>query len=84
MGVRLFLAGVRQTLQPRYTASTLLGIKGEESLVLVRELGFANLAMGVIGILSLPLPGWVPAASFAGGIYHGLAGIGHIFRTAMS
>jgi len=80
VGVRLFLAGIRQSLQPRYTANTLLGIKSEESLVLVRELGFANLAMGTIGLLSLLRPGWVTVAALAGGIYYGLAGIGHIFH----
>jgi hypothetical protein len=80
MGVRLLLAGARQTLQPGYTARTILGLEGTECLVLVREIGFANLAMGSIAVLSLYLPGWVIPAALAGGIYYGLAGINHIFR----
>ena len=46
VGVRLFLAGLRQIIQPRYTAETILGIKGEDALLVVRELGFANSALG--------------------------------------
>jgi hypothetical protein len=37
VGVRLFLAGLRQMIQPRYTAETILGIKGDDALLLVRE-----------------------------------------------
>jgi hypothetical protein len=80
LGVRLLLAGLRQTLQPAYTARTILGIEGTECLVLVREVGFANLALGSIATASLYLPGWVIPAALAGGIYYGLAGINHIFR----
>jgi hypothetical protein len=78
MGVRLFLAGLRQTLQPAYTAQTILGLKGTECLLLVRELGFANLAMGSVGLASLAVPAWVIPAAMLGGIYYGLAGINHI------
>jgi hypothetical protein len=82
VGVRLFLAGLRQTIQPRYTANIILGLKSDESLFLVRELGFANLAIGSIGLLSLPLPGWLSAASLAGGLFYALAGLGHVFSSS--
>ena len=80
LGMRLSLAGLRQTLQPTYTAQTILGLKGTECLILVRELGFANLAMGSIALASLLMPAWVLPAALAGGIYYGLAGINHIFQ----
>jgi hypothetical protein len=80
MGVRLFLAGLRQVVQPSYTAKTILGLKGDESLLLVREIGFANVAMGSIGLASLLLPAWIIPAALLGGIYYGLAGINHIFQ----
>jgi hypothetical protein len=80
MGVRLFLAGVRQTLQPTYTAQTILGLKGTESLVLVRELGFGNLAMGSVGLASLFAPTWVIPAALLGGVYYSLAGTNHILQ----
>ena len=84
MGVRLLLAGLRQTLQPAYTAQTILGLEGTECLVLVREVGFANLAMGSVAMASLYLPAWVIPSALAGGIYYSLAGINHIFRKPRS
>lgn len=80
VGCRLFMAGLRQVLQPSYTAREILGLRGEESLLLVRELGFANLAFGTLGILSLAVPSWQLAAALAGGIFYGLAGINHVLE----
>ena len=56
VGWRLLLAGCKQVAQPRYTAREILGLKSDESLILVRELGFANVAIGLVGVLSLWLP----------------------------
>jgi hypothetical protein len=80
VGVRLSLAGLRQIVQPRYTAETILGLKGSDSLLVVRELGFANFSMGSIGIASQFAPAWVTAAALAGALYYGLAGINHCFH----
>ena len=80
VGVRLFTAGLRQILQPEYTANVILGLKSSESLLLVRELGFANVAMGAIGILSLPFPTWRLPAALAGGVFYALAGINHALQ----
>ena len=77
VGVRLSLAGLRQIVQPRYTAETILGIKNADSLFVVRELGFANAAMGCVGLGALLAPDWVAAAALLGTIYYGLAGINH-------
>ena len=80
VGVRLSLAGLRQIIQPRYTAETILGFKGTEALFFVRELGFANVAMGSVAIASLFAPSWVTPAAMLGAIYYGLAGIIHCFH----
>ena len=80
MGVRLLLAGLRQSLQPTYTAQTILGLTGTESLLLVREIGFGNIAMGSAAVISLFLPAWIIPTAFIGGIYYTLAGIVHIFQ----
>jgi hypothetical protein len=77
VGVRLLMAGLRQIFQPRYTAETILGIKSSDSLLVVRELGIANTAIGSIGMGSLFFPGWVLPAGMAGAIFYGLAGINH-------
>jgi hypothetical protein len=84
VGWRLFLAGLRQVLQPSYTAREIFGLKGEESLVLVKELGFANIAIGVVAVLSLVVPAWRNAAALAGGIFYGLAGINHALQSHRS
>jgi hypothetical protein len=80
VGVRLSLAGLRQIIQPRYTAETILGLKGTESLFVVRELGFANVSMGSVGLASLGSPSWVTPVAMLGAIYYGLAGINHCFH----
>jgi len=80
VGVRLSLAGLRQIIQPRYTAETILGLKGDESLFFVRELGFANVSMGSVGLASLAWPSWVTPAATLGAMYYGLAGINHCFH----
>ncbi|HKS57152.1 MAG TPA: DUF6790 family protein [Steroidobacteraceae bacterium] len=77
VGCRLFLAGMRQIVQPGYTARVILGLEHAESQLVVRELGFANVAIGCIGIASLFMPSWRLAGALAGGIFYGLAGVNH-------
>jgi|UniRef100_UPI000D3B2BC2 hypothetical protein len=77
VGCRLSLAGLRQIIQPAYTAQTILGHQGDESLLLVRELGFANVSIGAIGLASFFFPSWRLPAALAGGIFYLLAGVNH-------
>ena len=80
VGWRLFLAGARQVAQPEYTAREILGLKSSESNILVRELGFGNLALGLIGILSFWIPSWRLAVALAGGMFYGMAGVTHALQ----
>jgi hypothetical protein len=80
VGVRLLLAGSRQAIQPRFTAETILGIKGEEPLQIVQELGFANISIGAIGIVSIFSGTWVMPSAIAGCLFFGLAGIRHMVQ----
>jgi hypothetical protein len=80
VGVRLVVAGSRQIIHPRYTAQSILGLEGDDVLLVVRELGFANVAIGTIGVCSLVLPSWVPAGALAGGIFYALAGANHAMQ----
>jgi len=79
-GVRLFIAGIRQVVQPRFTAEEIFGLHDRASFAIVRELGFANLSMGLLGICSLFRTAWLIPAAIVGGLYYGLAGAGHIFH----
>lgn len=80
VGIRLLLAGVRQVLQPSFTAATIFRITDPAAEKLVTEIGFGNLSMGLIATLSLLIPGWLVPAGIAGGFYLGLAGLKHLMN----
>ena len=80
VGVRLFIAGVRQVTQPQFTAESIFEIKDRAALGIVRELGFANLSTGTLGLASLAVPAWVAPAAIVGGLFYGLAAAGHALR----
>jgi len=78
VGARLFLAGLRQVVQPRYTAEQILGIKAPDATLIVRELGFANIAIGSIGLASLFFHDWRLPIALVGAIFYTLAGVNHV------
>ena len=78
VGIRLLVAGLRQGIRPGLTAD-LLGVEDASANVLVRELGFGNLAIGATGALTLTLPNWTLAAAMCGGLFYGFAGLQHVF-----
>ena len=77
VGVRLLLAGIRQITQPSFTAQKILGVTDERAFILVRELGFANTAMGTVAVASIIAKSWVIPAAVTGSIFLGMAGINH-------
>ncbi|MGA2056851.1 MAG: DUF6790 family protein [Bradyrhizobium sp.] len=78
VGVRLALAGLRQFFQPSFTAREIFHTTSDEALPLVRELGVANFAAGIIALLSLWNAGFVPPSAIYAAIFYGAAGIVHI------
>jgi hypothetical protein len=80
VGVRLFIAGLRQITQPEFTANKIFGIKNPDVFAIVREIGFSNLSMGLLGLWSIYKSEWVMPAALVGGLYYGLAGVGHLFK----
>jgi hypothetical protein len=80
VGVRLFVAGLNQVFRPGFTAEGIFGIGDPAAHGLVREVGFGNLAIGTLGILSLFVPDFLLPAAIAGGLFFGLAGLGHLVR----
>lgn len=77
-GVRLLMAGVKQVAQPGFTAHQIFKMKTDEALPVVRELGFANTAVGLLGVLSLWAPSFVLPVAIAGAVFYGPAGLQHI------
>lgn len=78
VGIRLFSAGAMQSLRPQFTAQSIFDLKDQGALAVVREVGFGNLAIGALGLASLIKPEWVVPAAIVGGLYYGLAGLGHL------
>jgi hypothetical protein len=67
-------------MSPTITAQEIFGIHDRGSFGIVREVGFANLFMGLLGICSVFRIGWIVPAALVGGLYYGVAGVGHIFQ----
>jgi hypothetical protein len=80
VGIRIFMAGIKQTTNPAFTARQIFHIDSVESFPIVRELGFANLCFGLVGLVSLFVPSWRIVSAFASGLYYGLAGIQHFIK----
>ncbi|MFT3701369.1 MAG: hypothetical protein QM802_03325 [Agriterribacter sp.] len=80
VGLRLTLAGLRQITKPAFTVKEIFHIQGTDSFPVVRELGFANLCFGLVGIVSLFKPEWRIVSAFASGLYYGCAGAMHIIK----
>jgi hypothetical protein len=78
VGVRLLTAGARQIIKPGLTSEGILGIKGREVWQLVRELGFANVSIGIAGVISLWKPTWRVPDALIGGLFLLLAGAEHL------
>ena len=84
VGVRLAIAALRQIVKPELTTRDILGISDPAAGKVARELGFANLSIGLIALLSLIWPDWVLPAAIAGGLFFGLAGAEHVRHTNRS
>lgn len=80
VGLRLFLAGIKQVKDPGFTAKQIFHIDSPESYPILRELGFANICFGLVGFVSLWKPEWRIVSAFASGIYYGIADIQHAFK----
>ena len=80
VGVRLLLAGIRQIKNPDFTAKEIFHIESDAVLPIVRELGFANLCAGLVGIMALFIPQWRMVSAFSSGLYYCIAGLYHFIK----
>lgn len=78
VGTRLLVAGIAQVSGRGPTAEILGTAKPSvRETQLIRELGTANIGMGVAGLLAL-IPGLAVAGGLAGGLFLLIAGIIHV------
>ena len=73
VGLRLCSAGLKQSIKPSFTATEIFKAD-EKSYPIVREVGFSNICLGVLGILSFFFIDFRIAAAITGSLYFGLAG----------
>ena len=78
VGTRLVVAGIVQISGKGPTAA-ILGTEAPNTQItqLTRELGTANLGMGLAGLLAL-IPAWAAPAGLAGGVFLLIAGLMHV------
>jgi hypothetical protein len=80
IGIRLVTAGLRQILKPAFTAQSIFKLNTTESHVVIRELGFANLTLGLMASASLFFEAWRLPAACMGIFFYGAAGIQHLIK----
>ncbi|HEY4195736.1 MAG TPA: hypothetical protein VGM63_09390 [Mucilaginibacter sp.] len=80
VGIRLFIKGLNQIIIPILSKLKNYSLKNEEKFAIIRELGFAKISLGAMGILSILNTGWHLLAAISGALFYGLAGIRHLFK----
>ena len=84
VGARLFGAGLMQTLRPSFTSSGIFGNADPNAEKLVEEIGFGNLAIGLLGLLTIFNAAWIVPAAITGMVFLGLAGAKHVLNMGKS
>lgn len=78
IGMRLFTCGIKQIIQPQFTANTIFSVADKRAYPIIRELGFANLCFGLSGLLSIFFKEFRATAAFLGLLYYSLAFFQHM------
>jgi len=81
VGCRLLTAGFKQMTDPSYTAETIFRISDKSAQKIVMELGFANVSMGTLAVLSIVNGAWVTPAAIVGVLFFALAGGKHVMNS---
>lgn len=80
LGLRLLIAGLYQIAKPQFTAHAIFRITDPNARKIVKELGFANLAMGAFSVLTIFNAGWVVPGAIVLAIFYALAGGQHVMN----
>jgi hypothetical protein len=79
-GLRLLIAGLYQLAKPDFTAKTIFRIADPNAAKIVSELGFGNIAIGALGVLTIVNASWLVPAAIAMAIFYALAGAKHVMN----
>lgn len=80
VGSRLFVAGISQLVNPARTTQGILGIEDAGAELVVHELGYANLGMGLVAMASAFTGSWGILGAAPGALFLGLAGLRHLSK----
>jgi hypothetical protein len=83
VGIRLFYKGIRLASSPQFTGFSLSRLRSRDSYAILLELGFANMALGTMGILSVINDQWRLIAAISAGVYYGLADMIYLVKRPM-
>jgi hypothetical protein len=84
VGTRLSVAGISQITNPARTTRDILEIEDAGGEQVVHELGFANLSMGLVGLVCPFIGGWAVLGAASGAVYLALAGLRHVAKRGKS
>ncbi len=77
MGVRLTLAGLRQIFDPAFTAQTIFKMTDPDTRKIVMELGFRNVWIALLALLSVHRADWITPAAIVGAVFYSPASLQH-------
>jgi hypothetical protein len=80
LGIGLFWKGIRLASSQKPASFRPGAFTGKELYSLLLELGFANMALGSMGILSVLNDQWRSIAAITGAVYFALRGIVYLFK----
>lgn len=80
IGLRLIGAGLKQIIFPSFTAKSIFKIDNNNAFAIVRELGFANVCIGISAIISIFSIYMLISVAFIGALYFGADATAHIIR----
>lgn len=81
VGIRSLSAGLVQLIHPQYTAQAIFELStGQEFYIFIRELGVANIAIGLTAIISVKNISWRIPASFISLIFNLFLSVNHILH----
>lgn len=80
LGLRLLTAGLYQLAKPDLTAKTIFRIADPNAAKIVSEIGFGNIALGALGVLTIFNANWIVPAAIVMAIFYALAGGKHVMN----
>ena len=80
IGFRSVTAGLVQLFYPKYTASIIFGLSGDSFYIFIRELGMANISIGLAAMLCIRKNQWITPVTFITGMFYVLLTVNHIIN----